>query len=107
MSYFDETPSGRLISRFGADMGLVDGLLAMLTEGIFSLVFNMVILLVVICITAPLMLIVVAIAVLIYIFAIFLQDVANQDAKRISNNALSPVLTCLGEMSEAHGKLVI
>lgn len=107
MSYFDETPSGRLISRFGADLGMVDGLLAMLTEGMFSLIFNMAILLVIICITSPLMLIIVAVALLAFFSVLYLQDVANQDVKRISNNALSPVLTCLGETSEAHGKLIV
>lgn len=107
VSYFEATPSGRLLSRFGADLAMVDGMLSMLTEATLTMVATLIVLCGMICLIAPVMLAVMAVAGIIYGLQIVAQDRTNRQVKRMANNAMSPALNCLGELGEAHGKLLV
>mmetsp|Transcript_71180 Transcript_71180/g.152155 ORF Transcript_71180/g.152155 Transcript_71180/m.152155 type:complete len:583 (+) Transcript_71180:23-1771(+) len=107
VSYFEATPSGRILSRFGADLAMVDGMLANFTEATMTMLLTLVVLCAIISVVAPLMLPILLVAGMIFAFQVVAQDRTNRQAKRMANNALSPVLNCLGELGESHGKLLV
>jgi len=105
VSFFEATPSGRIISRLGSDMAQVDNFLQMLTEGLTTFTFTLIVLCIVIGIIAPVMFAVLLGAGVVYYFQVVAQDRTNQQLKREANAAMTPVLNTLGEIGE--GRLLI
>lgn len=68
-SFFDTTPSGRILNRFSKDINVIDEILAPSILQMLNTVFNSLSTLVVIIITTPLFLVVVLPLALLYIFA--------------------------------------
>jgi ABC-type multidrug transport system fused ATPase/permease subunit len=97
MSFFDATPAGRITSRFGADLGMVDNM--MFNQLDFTMTFGFTFL--VMCGTViakmPLMAILFAIAGVLSVPVVHGLIIFQQDIKRHSNTAMSPILSNLGE----------
>lgn len=97
MSFFDQTPSGRITSRFGSDLGLVDGGMPMQVDFTMTFGFTLIMMCIGVSAEVPLMLCVFVVAILLSVpvvrgLATFLQDV-----KRHGNNAMAPILSNLNE----------
>eukprot|EP01065_Artemidia_motanka_P051532 TRINITY_DN9115_c2_g1_i2.p1 TRINITY_DN9115_c2_g1~~TRINITY_DN9115_c2_g1_i2.p1 ORF type:complete len:1113 (+),score=225.64 TRINITY_DN9115_c2_g1_i2:815-4153(+) len=107
VAFFDSTPSGRVLSRLGADMSQVDNLLTMLTEALVTFSLTLLVLCIVIGIIAPPMFAVLGVAGVVYYFQVVAQDRTNQQVKRVSNDAMTPLLNVLGELGDSHGKLLV
>ena len=99
MWWFDSTPSGRILSRFTADIGSVDVPLSFEGDN-FSQIFVFFFALLVLCMyVAPAVLVpVVIVASVVVGFTTTATDRANREVKRLANNAVSPILTAITEM---------
>jgi ABC-type multidrug transport system fused ATPase/permease subunit len=101
MSWFESTPSGRIISRFGNDIEAMDTRWSMLLEsGINQMtMFSNIILMM--CIIVPQLtpLIIFCIAGLGFSMATI--NTVNRDLKRLSNNSVAPVVTNVYEAERA------
>jgi ABC-type multidrug transport system fused ATPase/permease subunit len=101
MSYFDGTPSGRLISRFSADLSTVDQVLAQFTDNWLQFTANILVLMALVVLFIPIMSIVA-----VFVFCgIWIQvsstDRSTREVKRMANQFMSPVLTCATESIDA------
>eukprot|EP00405_Crypthecodinium_cohnii_P052298 CAMPEP_0206590928 /NCGR_PEP_ID=MMETSP0325_2-20121206/39930_1 /ASSEMBLY_ACC=CAM_ASM_000347 /TAXON_ID=2866 /ORGANISM="Crypthecodinium cohnii, Strain Seligo" /LENGTH=1350 /DNA_ID=CAMNT_0054100011 /DNA_START=57 /DNA_END=4109 /DNA_ORIENTATION=+ len=99
MRYFDETPSGRIVSRFAADMASVDLQLPTMMDHLFQLTAMSLVLIVTVCVVMPWMCIFLIMLGPIYLRIDLMVNRSSREVKRITNNALSPVLTLLSEAS--------
>eukprot|EP01065_Artemidia_motanka_P009171 TRINITY_DN14686_c0_g1_i1.p1 TRINITY_DN14686_c0_g1~~TRINITY_DN14686_c0_g1_i1.p1 ORF type:complete len:1358 (+),score=454.93 TRINITY_DN14686_c0_g1_i1:61-4134(+) len=107
VSFFEATPSGRILSRFGADVAMLDGMLAIITEVTVSFSFILLVLTVTICVIAPIMVSILFGAGIVYVFQVVAQDRTNIEVKRMAITSLSPLLGTLGEVGEPHAKLLV
>merc|ERR1711871_122487 len=96
-TWFEKTPSGRIISRFSGDLSLVDRTLSYVSDDLWQFTFLLIGLIVVICFILPEMIIVVCMGMAVYGVGVLAVDRTNREAKRETNNALSDVLTTIGE----------
>mmetsp|Transcript_54929 Transcript_54929/g.101662 ORF Transcript_54929/g.101662 Transcript_54929/m.101662 type:complete len:1252 (-) Transcript_54929:169-3924(-) len=107
VTWFDSTPSGRIVSRFASDCSAVDIQLSIYSEASLSLLCTIAALVAVVCIVVPFMAPVMVAALLCYGIVVLMVDRANRDARRMANMANSPVLGLLGEVGYARGQTVI
>ena len=100
VSWFDATPSGRIVSRFSSDLSVVDLYLPRYIDWTIQYGLTIVVLGVVLATVLPLML--PQLFVCFCLFAIHLSAVVRitQDAKRAANNAMNPVQSTLVEMEQ-------
>jgi ABC-type multidrug transport system fused ATPase/permease subunit len=100
MLWFEATPSGRIISRFTSDLGLVDRMLCFVTDDMFQFAGMLMALCGMMCVLVPQITPVVVVGLVTYVLLNMAVDRTNREAKRESNNAMSPVLTGLSEVVE-------
>lgn len=98
MSFFDETPGGRISSRFGPDLGMMDS--SIFSQFDFTMTFGFTFL--VMCGTVvaklPFMAIMFALAFTLSVPIMKAMAIVQQDLRRHSNNAMAPILSNLGEI---------
>eukprot|EP00658_Telonema_sp_P-2_P049719 TRINITY_DN3784_c0_g1_i1.p1 TRINITY_DN3784_c0_g1~~TRINITY_DN3784_c0_g1_i1.p1 ORF type:complete len:606 (-),score=132.51 TRINITY_DN3784_c0_g1_i1:389-2206(-) len=97
MSWFEATPSGRILSRFSGDLSIVDQHLIMYYDdsfhfGILLLALNAVILYVI-----PMLAPLVCGGMALFGFAVAAVDRSNREVKRCMNHALGPLLTMFND----------
>jgi len=107
VSFFETTPSGRLLSRFGSDLLVVDTLISYNLDAVTAFFSALVVLIVVICFVAPVMIFVMIISMSFFFTLIAAQDCTMREVKRMANDALSPVLNCLGELDVENARLLV
>ena len=96
-SWFQKTPSGRIMSRFSGDMAMMDKMFAFISDDIMQFTFVLLSLLITICYILPEMVIILFVGLIFYGFGVVAVDRTNREAKREANLALSPVITTLAE----------
>eukprot|EP01065_Artemidia_motanka_P035000 TRINITY_DN42967_c0_g1_i1.p1 TRINITY_DN42967_c0_g1~~TRINITY_DN42967_c0_g1_i1.p1 ORF type:complete len:1406 (+),score=499.49 TRINITY_DN42967_c0_g1_i1:76-4293(+) len=107
IEWFDETPSGRILSRFSSDMTKVDIQLSQQVDAALQVLGSILVLIVIICLIVPPMSAVSTLMMIAYYLLVVGVDRANRQLKRHANTAMSPVLTTLAETSHLQGRLVI
>eukprot|EP01064_Diplonema_japonicum_P002510 TRINITY_DN1159_c0_g4_i4.p1 TRINITY_DN1159_c0_g4~~TRINITY_DN1159_c0_g4_i4.p1 ORF type:complete len:1284 (+),score=386.26 TRINITY_DN1159_c0_g4_i4:69-3920(+) len=107
LSWFDSTPSGRILSRFSTDLANVDVQFANTLDNVVQLTMTVLVLLIVICVIVPLVVPVVVVSVICYGFLVVGVDKSNREVKRFANNAMSPVLSSLSEIGSPSGRLIL
>eukprot|EP01062_Namystynia_karyoxenos_P044770 TRINITY_DN33033_c0_g1_i1.p2 TRINITY_DN33033_c0_g1~~TRINITY_DN33033_c0_g1_i1.p2 ORF type:complete len:677 (+),score=198.65 TRINITY_DN33033_c0_g1_i1:2068-4098(+) len=105
VSFFETTPSGRILSRLSTDLSTVDVMLAQFSDHMIAFISQMTMVVVIILIIAPPMAGVFAVAGIVYGCELAALDRTKRQLKRMANNAMSPVLTLLGEMVQ--GRLLL
>lgn len=98
MSWFQETPSGRITSRFSADMAAVDQMLSFSMDNFIQLSSTLLTLVLAVCIIVPPVWAVVAVSLGGFWFIVEAVDRSNREIKRLANNGMSPVLTNVREV---------
>eukprot|EP00927_Polykrikos_kofoidii_P046190 TRINITY_DN40403_c0_g1_i1.p1 TRINITY_DN40403_c0_g1~~TRINITY_DN40403_c0_g1_i1.p1 ORF type:complete len:1308 (+),score=185.59 TRINITY_DN40403_c0_g1_i1:69-3926(+) len=98
LAWFDETPSGRITSRFSADLNGVDNSFQMYVDALSQFVFLMLAIIGVSIYINPWFAVIIAIYLSLLWCVIRLTGAINRDTKRLSNLALSPVLTNIMEL---------
>ena len=101
VSYFEATPSGRLISRFSSDVTTADNALSQFGDNWLQFVSTIVVYFVVVIMILPQM---VVAAVLVGIgtwLQVVAVDRSNREVKRMANAAMAPILTDVSETTDA------
>lgn len=101
VSWFEETPSGRIISRFSTDLSLVDMQLIRMSDALVQFTLTLVVVVVMICIIVPLIIPAVVLAMAAFYLQYVAADRSQREIKRLANNAMSPVLTNVAEVIHA------
>lgn len=97
MSFFDTTPSGRILNRFSTDINVIDNVLPMTIQFWVMMAFNVLAILAVISYSTPWFLVVVVpIAAIYFLIQIFFVATSRQ-LKRIESITLSPIYNHFSE----------
>jgi len=107
MLWFEATPSGRIISRFTSDLGLTDRMLAFVTDDLFQFSGMLLALCLMMCTLVPQISPMIFVGLVVYALVVVAVDRTNREAKRESNNAMSPVLTGLAEVTEGQALITV
>lgn len=105
LSWHEENPSGRITSRFSAELLRVDIFINSFIDTNVGMIFQVIALLVVIMVAVPPMVPVIAVSSVLYFFQVKAVDRGLRDVKRATNSALSPVMSNLTET--LNGRVVI
>jgi len=98
MSYFDETPSGRITSRLGPDLGQIDGMMPGQIDFSMTFGFTFLVMCLTVTVKLPWMAFLFLMAGVISVPVAHGLIIFRQDVKRHSNNAMAPVLSNLSEI---------
>lgn len=101
LSWFEATPSGRITSRFSADLTMVDMALSDMVDVIVQFSFTIIALLLVICTVMPYVTPVAFAGIVAFYFQYVAVDRSQREVKRFANTALSPMLTNVSELVSA------
>ena len=107
LSWHQETPSGRIVSRLSSDMSVVDNFLAQFIEHCANFFWTIIILFVVMIIVVPPVLAVLFVTTIVYIIQTKAADSTNRDLKRLANNSMGPVLTAVSETIHGQGRTLL
>mmetsp|Transcript_91345 Transcript_91345/g.254372 ORF Transcript_91345/g.254372 Transcript_91345/m.254372 type:complete len:546 (-) Transcript_91345:236-1873(-) len=99
--WFDETPSGRTVSRMSADIGNVDLKLPTLIDHMCHMLCASIVNAISICVVVPWMGIFIAAIAPLFVWLDIIVNQSSREVKRIANNALSPILTMAQEAGNA------
>lgn len=97
MSFFDTTPSGRILNRFSKDVDVIDNVLPMTMQFWIMMFFNVLAILVVISYSTPIFLAVIPPIGLLYYFIQVFYVATSRQLKRIESISLSPIYTHFSE----------
>ena len=97
MSWYESTPSGRILSRFSGDLSLVDHHFAFIVDDLCHFSCIILAFLVVIGMIVPQIIPVLIVAMILYGFQVLAVDRTNREVKRATNTALGPVMTLVQE----------
>lgn len=97
MSWFDANPSGRILSRFAADLFAMDTSVGQTFDGSLQMLGGAMLLLVVICFTEWRFLPLVLVVTPLYFKTLLVIFRSLREGKRIANNAISPMVTNIAE----------
>ena len=102
VSWFDSNPRGRIISRFSADLSVVDIFLPRYLDWGTQFLMTVVVLCSVVAMVLPWMVPVLLFALCVFVLQLAMACSITRDAKRDANNAMSPVQSTLAEIEEGN-----
>ena len=100
VSWFDSTPKGRIISRFSADLSIVDIFLPRILDWTSQFLMTVIVFCVVVATVLPWMLPALLFSLCVFLLQLAMACRITRDAKRDANNAMSPVQSTLSEIQE-------
>ena len=107
VSWFQETPSGRILSRLSSDLSVVDSSLAQFAEHCLNFFFTIIILFTIMVLVVPQASVVLVIASVIFVIQLKASDATNRDLKRLANARNGAVLTSLAESVHGQGRTLL
>lgn len=105
MAWFEDTPSGRTMSRFTTDLSMVDLQLPMLLDNFLQMFLSVAVMLGIIISIVPVIAIAVLVGIVLFYFQALAVDRANRETKRAKDAALAPVQTNLSEIMNCEALL--
>ncbi|KFM60296.1 Canalicular multispecific organic anion transporter 1, partial [Stegodyphus mimosarum] len=100
MSFFDATPLGRILNRFGKDINTVDTSIPAKFNSSITVILAIIGSLVVISANFPLFLLIMVPLTIVYIFIQFFYMATSRQLRRLQSTTLSPVLSCFSETAQ-------
>eukprot|EP00090_Calanus_glacialis_P002437 TRINITY_DN11824_c0_g1_i1.p1 TRINITY_DN11824_c0_g1~~TRINITY_DN11824_c0_g1_i1.p1 ORF type:complete len:1639 (-),score=332.95 TRINITY_DN11824_c0_g1_i1:544-5460(-) len=97
MSFFDTTPQGRLLNRFGKDVDVLDSTMPMVLRGWITCLLSVIATFLVIMVTTPLAIIPIFIVLSGYYFVQRVYVAASRQLKRLESTTRSPIYSHFGE----------
>lgn len=97
MSFFDTTPQGRILNRFGKDVDVLDGTMPMVLRGWVTCLLSVIATFLVIMVTTPLAIIPIFIVLFGYYFVQRVYVAASRQLKRLESTTRSPIYSHFGE----------
>ena len=107
VSWFQETPSGRILSRLSSDLSVVDSSLSHFFEHCLNFFCTLLVLFTIMIMVVPPVAVVLVMAALIYIIQLKGADATNRDLKRLANARNGAVLTGLAETIHGQGRSLL
>jgi len=101
VSFYESTPSGRIVSRLAGDLNMADRSLAFVFDDLFHFTFLLIGLTIIIGIIIPPLLAFMLSSFVFFAIQLVYVDRTNREAKRFANQAMSGVLTNLSETVNA------
>lgn len=98
LAWFEDTPSGRTLSRFSTDLSTVDVILSMILDNCIQMTLATVVMVSVIVMIAPIVMFAALAVVWFYCLQAIVIDRMNREVKRMRDSAMSPVQTNLSEV---------
>ena len=97
MSFFDTTPTGRILNRFSKDMDLIDFMMPMTFRTFFMMLGSIVAVFVVIAYTTPIFLAVLGPVLIVFLVILFLYLPTSRQLRRLESVTRSPVFSHVAE----------
>ena len=97
MSFFDTTPTGRILNRFTKDLDLIDFMMPITFRGFIMMLGQIVMVFVVIAYSTPLFLAVLGPVVIIFIVVLILYLPTSRQLRRLESVTRSPVFSHVAE----------
>merc|ERR1719445_1415614 len=97
MAFFDTTPQGRILNRFGKDVDVLDGTMPMVLRGWITCLFSCIATFLVIMVTTPFAIIPIFIVLTGYYFVQRVYVAASRQLKRLESTSRSPIYSHFGE----------
>jgi len=97
LSFFDTTPQGRILNRFGKDVDVMDTTMAMLIRGWITCLLAVISTFLIISYTTPLFLIPIAVVMGCYYFVQRIYVATSRQLKRLESVTKSPIFSHFGE----------
>merc|ERR1719319_1923037 len=97
MAFFDTTPQGRILNRFGKDVDVLDGAMPMILRGWITCLFSCIATFLVIMVTTPFAIIPIFIVLTGYYFVQRVYVAASRQLKRLESTSRSPIYSHFGE----------
>jgi len=97
LSWFEKTPSGRILSRFTSDLQVVDTRLTMDIDTVANSIGISLSLFIYVAIVVPILVIVLVIMILSFGFLSWIADTLIREARRMANNTVSSILSAVSE----------
>lgn len=104
-SWYEETPSGRTLSRMSTDLVAVDLKLPSMLDHFCQISSMISLVMITICIMVPWILVLLVLLLPFYAFVDVAVNRSSREVKRITNTAMSPILTLVQEAS--HSRLLL
>jgi ABC-type multidrug transport system fused ATPase/permease subunit len=105
MTFFDTTPSGRILSRFSRDVAVVDALLPSNVEGIYTTLLQLLGTVLLSIVAVPYMAIVLFLLCALYAYIQRYYSCSARELQRLESLKRSPVLTHFSETLDGRGTL--
>merc|ERR1711971_1204711 len=97
LSFFDTTPQGRILNRFGKDVDVLDTTMAMLIRGWITCLLAVISTFLIISYTTPLFLVPIAVVMCCYYFVQRIYVATSRQLKRLESVTKSPIFSHFGE----------
>ena len=97
MSFFDTTPQGRILNRFGKDVDVLDSTMPFILRGWISCLLSVVATFLVIIVTTPLAILPIFLVLCGYYFVQRIYVSASRQLKRLESTSRSPIYSHFGE----------
>ncbi|XP_046577414.1 multidrug resistance-associated protein 1-like [Haliotis rubra] len=97
MSFFDTTPTGRIVNRFSQDIHTIDTRIPSLVEHTGNTMFRVLSIIIVISYTTPIFLVVIIPLVILYSFIQRFYVTTSRQLKRLETKARSPIYSHFGD----------
>merc|ERR1719189_1879266 len=97
LSFFDTTPQGRILNRFGKDVDVLDTTMAILIRGWITCLLAVISTFLIISYTTPLFLIPIAVVMCCYYFVQRIYVATSRQLKRLESVTKSPIFSNFGE----------
>jgi len=97
MAFFDTTPQGRILNRFGKDVDVLDGTMPMVLRGWITCLLSVIATFLVIMVTTPMAIIPIIIVLSGYYFVQRVYVAASRQLKRLESTTRSPIYSHFGE----------
>ena len=96
--WYDDTPSGRILSRYTSDIGIVDMQLSEEGDNFGQISMMCASLTGVMLVSSPVVAPVICVALVGFCIATVAVDRSNREVRRLSNNSVSPIISAMHEM---------
>ena len=97
LAFFDTTPQGRILNRFGKDVDVLDSTMPMIVRGWISCLLAVTSTFVIICYTTPIFMVPVSIVMTCYYLVQRVYVATSRQLKRLESVSKSPIYSHFGE----------
>ena len=97
LSFFDTTPQGRILNRFGKDVDVLDSTMPMIVRGWLSCLLAVTATFIIICYTTPIFMVPVSVVMCCYYLVQRVYVATSRQLKRLESVSKSPIYSHFGE----------